>query len=323
MNTSINTNGLGASGVSSNAPRFSVVVPVYNRAASIEPTLRSVQVQTFSDFECIVVDDGSADAALLRTVVERLDDARFRYVWRGNGGGGAARNTGVEAARGDYIAFLDSDDLFVAEKLAVLAAYLTDDPKVAFYTKALVDRGSGKYWPRPDRPIGRGEDMGEYLFVHNQFIQTSTIVLPRATAQQVIFDPTLRKGQDLDFCLRLHEAGVRFRMVEPPLTIWRDVTEQNRTSRHPDHEAPAAWLARSSHRLTRRAAAGYRATVMAYYLSRFRPLMAAAYLLNGWLTAGVPLSVTVRQALRCYLPRNTYRSLVDRFVSLKGLRGSS
>jgi glycosyltransferase involved in cell wall biosynthesis len=318
MNATLDANRSKRSGMPGPAPRFSIVVPVYNRASSIEPTLRSVQAQSYADFECIIVDDGSSDAELLRAVVEGFGDTRFRYVWQENGGGGAARNAGIAAARGDYVAFLDSDDLFLPDKLSILAQQLTDQPDVAFYTRALVDRGNDRYWARPDRAIRLGEDMGEYLFVHNQFIQTSTIVLPRAAAQQVRFDPSLRKGQDLDFCLRLHGAGIRFRMVEPALTIWYDVTEHNRTSRHAGHEAPAAWLARSDHLLTRRAAAGYRATVLAYYMGRSRPFTAARYLMNGWLAAGVPLSITVRQALRCFLPRGMYRSLIDWFVSVKG-----
>ena len=69
------------------APLFSVVVPCFNRAVSIGPVLQSVVAQTFADFECIVVDDGSSDGEVLAAAVADLADARFRYVRRDNGGG--------------------------------------------------------------------------------------------------------------------------------------------------------------------------------------------------------------------------------------------
>lgn len=302
------------------APAFSVVIPCYNRAETVLPTLKSVQDQTFADFECLVVDDGSADGAELAAVVAGLGDARFRLIRRDNGGGGAARNTGIEAARGRWIAFLDSDDLFLPEKLAAYAAQITDDTQTVWYSQNLVDRGVGRFWVRPPRAIKPAEALCEYLFVQNCFIQTSTIVLTRDLAQRVGFDPSLRKGQDLDFCIRLAAAGARFIMLPEPQSIWVDLSEQGRTSRHAGHAAPQDWLARLAPLLTRRAVRGYRATILAYYMAGERPLTAARYILEGWLLAGVPLRITLRQGLRCFLPRQTYRKLVDGVVRLRGAR---
>ncbi len=296
---------------------FSVVIPVYNRADRILPTLNSVRNQTCNDFECIIVDDGSDDAKELKKLVEDMKDDRFLYIWRPNGGGGAARNTGILAARGRYIAFLDSDDLFLPHKLETCRQHLSSDPLRALYSRMHVDRGVGRHWIRPDRAIRPDEDMGEYLFVYNQFIQTSTIVLPRETAAATLFDPQLRKGQDLDFCLRLHQRGVRFDMVPEPLTVWVDQTEIGRTSRTKGYEAPLAWLERSSHLMTARAIAGYRATVLFYYMAKSRPLRAMVYLIQGGI-AGVPLRVLARQFLRGFLPRGFYRALVNRFVAFSG-----
>ena len=99
-------------------PRFSVIIACYNRANIIGPCLASVQAQSLTDFECIIVDDGSDDSVALAQVVLALNDPRFRVIRRENGGGGAARNTGIAAARADWIAFLDSDDEFLPHKLA-------------------------------------------------------------------------------------------------------------------------------------------------------------------------------------------------------------
>ncbi len=179
--------------------------------------------QTFADFEIVVVDDGSTDDP--RPALAALADPRIRLVRQENGGGGSARNRGIDEAQGEYIAFLDSDDLFLMHKLETVARRLDGEPRTVWYSYINVDRGVGHYWVRPNRAIGVGEDVGEYLFVHNQFIQTSAIVLPRALAREVRFDPALRKGQDLDFCLRLQHAGATFRMIEEPLIVWVDVSD--------------------------------------------------------------------------------------------------
>ena len=210
------------------SPRFTVVIPLYNRADIICQTLKSVLAQSFADFEVIVVDDGSADSPA--EVIASLGDDRIRYIRQQNAGGGAARNLGISEARGRYIAFLDSDDTFEPHKLQRFVNEASSSDKEVLYSLMYVDRGVGKFWVRPDRGIRPGEDVGEYLFVANQLIQTSTIVLPTALARTTMFDGTLRKGQDLDFCLRLQKDGATFRMIDEPLTVWVDATELGRTS---------------------------------------------------------------------------------------------
>ncbi|MFK3844659.1 glycosyltransferase family 2 protein [Stenotrophomonas sp. NPDC078853] len=293
-------------------PFFSVVIPTYNRSDSISRTLRSVMGQSFSDFECIVVDDGSADIEKLMSVVESLNDSRFKVVTRENGGGGAARNTGIDACAGRYIAFLDSDDLFTTDKLQRFFDVLSVEPHQAMYSYANVDRGViGKMWQRPDRPIAAQESMGSYLFISNQFVQTSTIVIQKDVAGKVRFDPALRKGQDLDFCLRLDKAGVRFQMLERPLVIWTDVSEIGRTSRHAGAKAPTEWLRTHSHLMTPQEIMGYRATVLAYYQPKYKFLTVGKDLLAGVLIAKVPARIAMRQLLRFSLPRGVYRGLVS------------
>jgi glycosyltransferase involved in cell wall biosynthesis len=299
-------------------PLFTIVIPAFNRSNEILPTLESVKAQTFVNFECIIVDDGSDEGYLLEAVIEKLNDDRFIYVWRENGGGGAARNTGIEMAKGEFIAFLDSDDIFLPNKLQVCTEQLTKDPLMGIYSFMYVDRGVSKYWVRPNRAIKEGEDMGEYLFVQNEFIQTSTIVLPTIAAKKTMFDPTLRKGQDLDFCLRLHRDGVRFNMIKIPLTIWVDKTEVGRTSRVSGYKAPLEWLDRSLPLLTHKAVLGYRATVLFYYMAKSKPFISLKYLFQGWWLAGVPFRIIIRQFLRGFLPRGLYRKLVNKFVHNSG-----
>ena len=294
-------------------PFFSVVIPLYNRADIVRDTIRSVQAQDWQHFEIVVIDDGSRDDPA--PVIEAIGDARVRYIRQDNAGGGAARNHGIKAARGRYIAFLDSDDLFLPGKLSIMAQALKDDDgRTVLYSRMKVDRGVDRYWIRPDRGIRDGEDVGEYLFCANQFMQTSTMVVPSEMARKVLFDPALKKGQDLDFCVRLQGAGARFKMIDEPLTVWLDATEDGRTSYVRGYETSLDWLDRCGHMLTDRARRGYRATVLAYHMAPVRPVAALRDLVIGMFAGGVPPRVVARQILRSYLPKPLYRSLVNLFV---------
>ena len=298
-------------------PKVSVVIPVYNRAHSVLPTLKSVQDQTMRDFECIVVDDGSQDGEELRRVVESLNDPRFHYVRRENGGGSAARNTGIDEAKGEFVAFLDSDDRWLPEKLRVQYDQLSQFPDRIVYCAAYVDRGVNKRWIRPTRGIREDENLGEYLFVSNEFVQTSSIALSTAMARGVRWDAALPKGQDLDFALRLEAAGYRFEYYPEPLVIWRDVTEQGRTSRAAGASYSQTFLAKNAQLLSSKARRGFRATYLAYDLAAEKPVTALSDLVIG-AAAGVPLRIIARQFLRAFLPRKAYRGLVNRFVAAAG-----
>lgn len=307
---------------SSNDPFFTVVIPCYNRADEVGFAIESLLRQTCSDFECILVDDGSENSKELEHLIIALD-ARFKYIYQENRGGGAARNKGINAAKGQYIAFLDSDDYFLPTKLAKIRAHIDKYGSDALYSPAFVDRGSEqRFWIRPDRSIGAEEDVGEYLFVANQFIQTSTIVIKSGIAKKVLFNPSLRKGQDLDFCVRAYFAGVRFVMLDEPLVVWRDVSEFGRTSRHSGVAVCEEWLQENSHRLTYKAVVGYRATVLSYYQPKWKIANVLWDLTRAYFVAGVSLKVTLRQLLRFMFPRRLYRVAVDAFVKMYGKQAS-
>src|SRR5687767_8549903 len=106
----------------------SVIIPTYNRGYIIKPTIESVLAQTYGNFEIIVVDDGSTDDT--RTVIEQFG-ARVRYLYQPNAGLAAARNTGLGAARGEFIAFQDSDDTWVPWKLEAQMALMRHIPQLS------------------------------------------------------------------------------------------------------------------------------------------------------------------------------------------------
>jgi glycosyltransferase involved in cell wall biosynthesis len=99
-------------------PFFSIVIPAYNRAFILPKTIESIQKQTFSDYEIIVVDDGSKDNT--REVVSSIPDLKLKYIYQNNAERSAARNNGVRNAKGQYVCFLDSDDFYLENHLQVL-----------------------------------------------------------------------------------------------------------------------------------------------------------------------------------------------------------
>ena len=238
-------------------PKVSVVIPVYNRAQSILPTLKSVQDQTMRDFECIVVDDGSKDGADLRQVIEQLVDPRFRYVRRENGGVSAARNTGVGEATGEIVAFLDSDDRWLPEKLE-RDVEAGADQRVVF-SAVMVERGGRVVGQRPKVAPRPHESMAEYLACRQGFTQPSTIALPATLAKAVPFDETISfGGDDTDYGIRLGAASPGIHMHRASSVIMNDDESGQRLSRSKDWLAALAWLDRIAPSISRRAYLAYR-----------------------------------------------------------------
>lgn len=109
-------------------PLVSVIIPVYNGARYLRTALESVFAQTYRPLEVIVVDDGSVDDS--GVIAQSFDDVR--YIHQANQGVAAARNHGIEAARGEFFAFLDQDDLWIPEKLKLQIAYLLSHPDLGY-----------------------------------------------------------------------------------------------------------------------------------------------------------------------------------------------
>jgi len=205
-------------------PRVSVIIPSYNRAHVLERALDSVFAQTFTDFEVIVVDDASTDNTA--ELVAGIDDSRLRFLrHETNQYAGGARNTGMAAAKGEYIAFLDSDDLWLPHKLREQVAQLDEAGSdwVAGYTGALVNMKGGlnersEYRPRHTGDVLRNYLLGEFT------IWTPTFIFRRALLDEVgNFDPDLIRGEDIDFYLRILQKGKLACLTEPAVELFIEV----------------------------------------------------------------------------------------------------
>ena len=212
-------------------PRVSVVVPLYQTEAYIALALRSVLAQTFSDFEVVVVDDGSRDRG--PDIARDIGDSRVRVVTQENRGLAGARNTGIRLARGEIVALLDADDLWEPSKLARHVAELDGDPAldVSFSASRLID-DDGNDLGLTQSPLGgRLEDVD--FFCRNPVGNGSAPVLRRRALDRIAtydatldricwFDESFRQSEDIECWMRLKAgAGCRFGYIAEPLTRYR------------------------------------------------------------------------------------------------------
>ncbi len=184
-------------------PLVSVVIPSYNRGHTIAACIDSVLAQTLQDFEIVVVDDASADDT--RAQVAAIRDPRLRYIaHERNRGGAAARNTGVQAASGDFIAFLDSDDTWAPRKLELQIACLGErGPEYGVaYTWFIGRDKDGQEVSRSDHSLDGW--VSDALLVANYVGTFSSIVVRRDLLERVGgLDEELRSCQDWDLSIRL------------------------------------------------------------------------------------------------------------------------
>ncbi len=183
-------------------PTVSVIIPTYNRKALLRQALESVFAQSYRDFEVIVIDDGSTDGTeeALRPLFERI-----RYLSKPNGGPASARNRGIKEARGDYIAFLDSDDLWEPKFLEVTCDYLGRHDELAMVATGWRTLPEGKHRPRVAASLLHG-DLFRRL-IEQRFIRTSSVLARRAFMERVGgFNEGLEVAEDYDMWLRIARA---------------------------------------------------------------------------------------------------------------------
>ena len=303
-------------------PRYSIIIPAYNRAESVQQTLQSCFDQTFSDFEIIVVDDGSTDTTL--AVLNDIQDARLRVVSQANAGPAAARNHGMRLSRGQYLAFLDSDDSWYPEFLEMSNKVLDEQGEVLVYGQIVVDRGVGRYWVKPDRALAKGEPIYDYLYVHGGFIQTSTMVIPMTLAEKVQWDESVTFGDNDQFAIDCWRTGITFCMLPRPCTHYADAISEDALSQLPIYAGTSekhtnffTWMATQKSHMSPQAWAGYLARFESVGLARRAPVQSFKLLWNARKLGAMSLPGIIRQSIQNMAPRQ-YRRLVDRYVRLRG-----
>jgi GT2 family glycosyltransferase len=200
-------------------PKFSVVIPCYNAAATVAETIASVQKQTFSDLEILAVDNGSTDATY--EVVERLSqtEPRLRSIRLDAKGLCLARNAGIREARGDYIAFLDADDLFDADYLECHAANLADGSIGLSYSRIRLVDASGRPTGNVTTPKLEGLSAADLLRSN----PCTSIVVARGEVFEAagMFDESFLRLEDQEWLFRVAAAGFKFRGIGRALASYR------------------------------------------------------------------------------------------------------
>jgi glycosyltransferase involved in cell wall biosynthesis len=211
----------------------SIVIPSFNRP---QPTLRAVQsvlAQTWTDFEIVVVDDGSRPDEIFP--VESINDGRVRLIRHPtNQGVSAARNTGVRESRSPLVAFLDSDDCWLPDKLASqMAVYDKCRAKGDVFVYSSYYRQEGSI--RTISPLTarrRNEALSDYIFLDSGSIHTSTWLTSRTLLQQFPFDVNLSQCEDYDLLLRMEAVGVEFVWCQTPAGVrYCDLREDRLSTR--------------------------------------------------------------------------------------------
>lgn len=212
--------------MSNTSPRVSIIVPTYNRARVVGRALDSILSQTYTDYEILVVDDGSKDDT--RAALEPYMD-RIRYIHQENQGASAARNRGLQEAQGEIIAFLDSDDAWYPEKLAKQIAHLDQHPEIS-----ILACHSRQEIGRHVREDFQNAESQYQLFLWRPFPSNmSRYVVRRECIEKCgLMDVSLHGPEDKEFWLRLMKAGYRFDYLPEPLVIY--YVSEDSISLHPN-----------------------------------------------------------------------------------------
>lgn len=183
-------------------PKVSIIIPTYNSAKTIEETIASVQQQNFTDWELIIIDDGSQDNTV--DVIKNIVEPRLKLFVYQNGGVGIARNRGIAKAGGKFITFLDADDLWTRDKLSLQIEALEQNPqaKAVYSWTSYIDE-QGKLLFNGTRFYYRGNVFKE-LLQKNFLLSASNILIDREVLKLVSgFTPEFSYAADWDFYLRL------------------------------------------------------------------------------------------------------------------------
>ena len=211
-------------------PKVSVNIPCFNSARFIEETLNSVLSQTYADFEIIVMDDGSTDDT--GRIVNSFGDSRIKYSYKNNEGLSETRNKGIFASSGQYIAFLDHDDIWLPRKLEKQVAMLEEGDLGLVFSDCYILRDGKKekmtYFDRC-RPE-RGVVFEDLLLESSNFIPLSTVVMRRDAFKEIgYFKKEFRIGEEYELFLRAADK-YRFDYIDEPLAAYR-IHENNFSGR--------------------------------------------------------------------------------------------
>lgn len=220
--------------------KVSVIIPAYNSSEYLIAAIESVLCQSYKNIEIIVVDDGSTDNTK-NVLASYIEKGLLSYNYQENQGPGSARNRGIRKAKGEYIAFLDSDDILLPDSVEKRIAFFERQPDVAMiftdlyrikkkggyaevhlkensfltlFTKAIIYRDPPRYV--------FDKTFRDMAFVHHPFIKTPTVMVRKSIFEKVgYFNTQLRAAEDIDLWLRISQYGL-IGYIDKPLSRWNN-----------------------------------------------------------------------------------------------------
>lgn len=195
-------------------PKFSVVISVFNKEKYIADTLKSVLAQTFTDFEVVILNDGSTDNS--ETEILKFKDPRIRYFSKENQGAGAGRNFVIKEAKYDYIALLDADDYWYPFYLQEQAKLIADFPNESIFATGIEIMKKGKIFPSEYSLSNLQQNEVRIVnfftasFLNSILTSSSTVLHKNVFSKVGYYEPSIKSGQDTDLWIR---AGLEYSIV--------------------------------------------------------------------------------------------------------------
>ena len=204
--------------INQNNPSISIIMPTYKQANLISRSIQSVLNQTYTDFEVIIVDDGSKDNT--KEVVKSFEDVRIRYISQGeNKGVARAHNTSVDFSKGDFISFLGSDDEWHSSKIKKeFKIFEVSDSKVGVVYSGLweIYNNEKKYFPLPEHILREGYIHDE--LITGNFVHALSLIRKRCFEKVGTFDEHLSSLEDWELYIRISEYYY-FKFIDEPLNL--------------------------------------------------------------------------------------------------------
>ncbi|HZH60171.1 MAG TPA: glycosyltransferase family 2 protein [Metabacillus sp.] len=284
---------------------ISVVIPTYNRGDLLRRSINSVLNQTYTNLELIIVDDASTDNT--KEIVFSYKDDRIKYYRLDiNTQGTKPRNLGILKSNGKYIALLDSDDEWVPTKLEKQVEFIKgfNEDNIVCFTDLIIKEDE-KITYSTNKKLKEGEDIIDYMFVNNTntWVQASTYLFSSSIGKKTLFDSSLKKHQDIDFCLRLRKNGAMFVQLQEPLTIYHHDRREGRVGNNNKYHLSLEWAAKVKNDLSIKAYYCFMIMFVVNHLifnsQKFKALKIYFF---SYLNKSITLNMFIKGLIKCIIP---------------------
>lgn len=253
----------------------SVIIPVYNAEKYLAETLESVTSQKYTNWECVLVDDGSTDASMKIINQYTAKDDRIKNCRQKNFGASSARNRGFELSSGEYIHFLDADDVILPDYLEIMVAQseMAEESTILYSNMLLGDHNNIRKTTKFGFPVSLGYDLTFDDIYRNYgkdiaFIP-SCLLFPRKTINNIRWNEELGPSEDWDYFLEVLNKDYIFRFISEPLIIYRNTPDSFSTKYERLHETNykvlSYWIKRPNYlHFTKRCAYSYYRSILRF-----------------------------------------------------------